>query len=114
MNDLEEVLGIPKNNNHKIFIEDEISRLRNLIDLAQNPPQIIKMVDDHSNNKKEVYEELVEDALSAELNIESYNELVEEIQKIKALENDNYDSDNDSFISASESIDLQVGFFNVV
>ncbi|XP_047135588.1 mitoguardin isoform X1 [Hydra vulgaris] len=108
MNELEEVLGLPNNNNCKYCIDNEIIRLRNLIDLGQNPQQVITMAENHlANNKNEVYEELIQDVLSTDLNTESYNCLVDEIRKIKDIEND-YDSDNDSFISASESVDLQI------
>ncbi|XP_065647729.1 mitoguardin isoform X7 [Hydra vulgaris] len=108
MSELEEVLGLPNNNNCKYCIDNEIIRLRNLIDLGQNPQQVISMAENHlANNKNEVYEELIQDVLSTDLNMESYNCLVDEIQKIKDIEND-YDSDNDSFISASESVDLQI------
>lgn len=114
VSEIEEVLGINnetnvKSNRSSLVIENELNRLRQMLDFAQD----IQLV----NEKTSVYIHGQHKAITEDLNIEDapevtcegYDEIVNLIRDQKNFSDDwDDDSDNDSFLSAAESIEIQV------
>lgn len=113
VSEIEEVLGINnetnvKSNRSSLVIENELNRLRQMLDFAQD----IQLV----NEKTSVYIHGQHKAITEDLNIEDapevtcegYDEIVNLIRDQKNFSDDwDDDSDNDSFLSAAESIEIQ-------
>jgi len=96
-------------NHIPLIIQDELKRIRNIIDYAQDIKLVSQKSTEYVNRQKQLaIENDIEGITSEELNNENYNDLVEYIRNQKNFSEDEYDSDNDSFISATESVDALI------
>ena len=96
-------------------IQQEISRLRRLVDYAQDSKSVIEKTQEFISKQKQVIDEdIAEVSAVNELNNENYEELVTFLRNQKAFNSDDdYNSDEESFISATESVEYQVSIINI-
>lgn len=114
---MEDIIGLKTNLSFNKLssqvIEGEIERLRNLLNYAQDIKLVQEKTSDYMTQQKHVSveDDLLEICDVKELESTNYTELVESVYHHNRLsfdDVDEYDSDNDSFISAAESVELEV------
>ena len=122
IHEIEEILKLrhhrdnrPLNGDVNSNIQQEISRLRRLVDYAQDSKSVIEKTQEFISKQKQVIDEdIAEVSAVNELNNENYEELVTFLRNQKAFNSDDdYNSDEESFISATESVEYQVSIINI-
>lgn len=120
--EVEDIIGLRTNldfnKRSSQVIEGEIERLRNLLNYAQDIKLIQGKTSEYINQPKHtvVEDDLLEICDVKEVESGNYDELVQSVYNNRLHFDDvdgDYNSDNDSFISAAESIELEVCIFFV-
>lgn len=99
-NAAEDITNLSSNNVGNHMIVDEIKKIKKLIDFAQDIDNVVDRTTEYVMN----HQQLIEDVVPI-TETEIYPENVEMLFN---LNDDDYDSDNDSFISAVDSIDFDL------
>jgi len=101
------------NNRNSQIIEEEIERLRKLLNYAQDFSLVKKRATEYTNKQIQTYsvdEDLLEICNASELEATNYDNVMDTVYNNRFGDDDDYDSENDSFASAAESVDLEVCF----
>lgn len=93
------------------FIEDGIERLRKLLTYSKDYSLVQNTTAEYINKQiqtQPIDSELLEICNPEELEGASYDDVIQTVCSNQFGESDDYDSENDSFASAAESVDLEI------